>query len=177
VAPSSDTWQRLQDEHLDAVERFLTLARSVTPSRWSLAPAAARWSPVQVTEHVALTYETLLQEVLGGAAMRLRMRWWQRALLKVLLLPHILRTGRIPSGAVAPRELRPGSDALDQAALVERLRAGARRLEEELVARRTSAHLTHPYFGRLQAADVLRFCAIHTTHHAEQLWRAPEATD
>lgn len=174
MAALSDPWPRLRQEHLDAVERFAALARCVPPDRWPLPAAPGKWSPAQITEHVVLTYETLAKELSGGGGMRLRTKWWQRILLKGFLLPRILRTGEIPT-AVAVRELRPGSSDLDQAALIDRLRGGALGLDGELYAGRTSAQLTHPYFGRLKAADVLRFCAIHATHHARQLPQAPAA--
>jgi len=103
--------------------------------------------------------------------MSLRTKWWQRVLLRSVLLPRILRTGRIPPGAVAPRELRPGPISLEQAAQLEELRSEAVRFDAELGSRPASARLTHPYFGRLDAARVLRFCAVHTDHHARQLER------
>ncbi len=167
-APSSARWKRLQQEHLATVERFVAQARSLSSTRWSAEPSPGKWSPAQVTEHVALTYQALLQELSAGQAMRVRTTGWHRILLRALLLPRILRTGRIPSGSVAPRELRPGTAALDQAALLEQLRSSAWRLDAELAAH-AFAHLTHPYFGRLRSAEVLRFCAIHTAHHAKQL--------
>ena len=175
MVASSDTWRRLEAEHREAVERFVTLARSVAPGQWGIALQHAKWSPAQVTEHIALTYEALLRELSGGAAMVLRTKWWQRIALRKLLLSRILKTGRIPAGAAAPRELRPGPVALDKDALLEKLRAGASRLDAELVARRKSARLTHPYFGRLNAPAILRFCAIHTRHHAGQLPGAQDA--
>jgi len=172
---ASDNWRRLEAEHRDAVERFVTLARSVAPGRWGAAPEHAKWSPAQVTEHVALTYEALLRELSGGAALVVRTKWWQRVVLRKFLLSRILKSGRIPAGATAPRELRPSAIALDRDALLEKLRSGAGRLDAELAEQRESARLTHPYFGRLNASAVLRFCAIHTRHHAGQLPGTPDA--
>jgi DinB family protein len=169
---ASGPWARLRQEHLAAVGRFVTLASSIPPSRWPLPSEPDKWSPAQVAEHVVLTYEALLAELAGGPAMRIRTRWWIRIPLRLVLLPRIFRTGRIPAGARAPRELRPGSEALDQAALLERLQADARRLEARLADHAGPEYVTHPFFGRLSMTEVLRFCAIHTTHHADQLPRA-----
>jgi hypothetical protein len=171
VEPASDTWRRLEAEHREAVERFVTLARSVASERWGTAPQHKKWSPTQVTEHIALTYEVLLRELSGGSAMAARTNWWQRILLRKFILSRILKTGRIPTGATAPRELRPGPVALDRDTLLEKIRAGASRLDAELARGQESARLTHPYFGRLNAPTILRFCAIHTRHHAGQLSR------
>jgi DinB family protein len=162
------TWRRLQEEHTRAVEQFVALAAAVMPERWSTEPAAQKWSPAQVTEHVVLAYEAVLAELAGGPPMRFRTKRWQRAVLRLTVLPRILKTGRLPHGVRAPREIRPGPSAASQAELLEKLWDRARRADAELTSRQT-AHLTHPYLGRLRAEQALRFCAIHTTHHASQL--------
>src|SRR5438477_2563415 len=104
VAPAEDTWRHLEAEHREAVERFMSLARSIAPGRWQIAPERAKWSPAQITEHIALTYEVLLRELSGGSAMAARTNWWQAIVLRTFILSRILKTGRIPSGATAPRE-------------------------------------------------------------------------
>ncbi len=169
MAKSASLPQRLHREHLEAVDSFAALATGVAAKRWAVEPAAGKWSPAQVTEHVLLSYEALFRELHEGAAMRLRTTWWRRVFLRAVFLPRILRTGRIPAGVLAPRELRPAGTALDQAASIEKLRASARRADEELASRGRSVRVTHPYFGALEGFDVLRFFAIHTSHHAEQL--------
>lgn len=161
----------LERQHEDAVARFAALAAAVDARAWPAEPAPGKWSPAQVTEHVLLSYEALFRELLEGAPMRLRTTWWQRVFLRAVFLPRILRTGRIPAGVRAPRELRPGAglEPLDQASSIAKLRASARRADEELATRGGSVRVTHPYFGALEGLDVLRFFAIHTAHHAEQL--------
>jgi DinB family protein len=169
TASSNATWRRLQEEHTRAVEEFAALARAVTPDRWSTEPAPQKWSPAQVTEHVVLAYEAVLAELAGGSPMRFRTKRWQRVILRLRVLPRILKTGRLPTGVRAPREIRPGPPSASPAELLERLRDLARRADAELTSRRTSARLTHPYLGPLRADQALRFCAIHTNHHARQL--------
>ena len=50
-----------------AVDAFLTAARTVPAVQWGKARAPGKWSPAQVAEHLALTYE-INRGVLHGTA-------------------------------------------------------------------------------------------------------------
>ncbi|MEO8430948.1 MAG: DinB family protein [Acidobacteriota bacterium] len=167
--------QRLQREHLEAVDQFTALAAAVSAPQWPAEPVPGKWSPAHVTDHVVLAYEALLREIREGTPMRVRTTWWQRIFLRSFWLPRILRTGRIPAGVRAPRELRPEGEPREQAESIARLRDAALRVDRELERLGRSVRVTHPYFGTLRGLDVLRFCAIHTSHHAKQL--APSTDD
>lgn len=162
-------WQRLDLEHVASVEEFTARAESVADELWPAAAAPGKWSPAQVAEHIALSYEAILRDLSGGPAMRLRASWWQRALLRQFLLPRILSSGRIPLAATAPREARPGAESLERPNLLRRVREGARLVDDAMRSSRGAACVTHPYFGTLRGGEILRFCAIHTRHHAPQL--------
>lgn len=162
-------WSRLMREHDESVAAFVARASAVSDAAWSRPVAEGKWSPAQVTEHVTLAYEAVLRDLSGGAAMRLRARWWQRVLLRRFLLPRILAKGRIPVAARAPREIRPGDGSIDRASLLARLTGGAKGLDETLCVQGDAARVVHPYFGSLRGREILRFCAVHTNHHAPQL--------
>jgi len=174
VSPDEDDWRRLEEDHFAAVEEFAARAEAVADELWPVAPFPGKWSPGQVAEHVALAYEAILRDLSGGPAMRLRASWWQRALLRRFLLPRILSTGRIPLAATAPREARPGPEAPARAEVLGRLRDGASRLSDAMRSSRDAACAIHPYFGTLRGREILRFCAVHTRHHAPQLDRGAE---
>jgi hypothetical protein len=153
--------------HRAAVADFVARARALTPEAWERPLGAARWTPAQTAEHLRLTYAVLLAELGGGRGLQVRTSWWLRTVLRLVVLRRILREGRIPAGARAPRELRPGPGPFERDATLAGLEALAARLEEALAGRETA--LTHHIFGRMGPDDGLRFCAAHARHHAGQL--------
>lgn len=160
-------WLRTVVEHRAALAAFLRAAEAWPDETWLVPLGEGKWTPAQVTEHLALAYDALLAELGGGASMRPKVTGVRRVLLRWILLPHILARGTFPVRAVAPREIRPAAEASDRAEALARLRSLGERFEEELTAARArgGGRLTHPYFGSLPAAGVLRFAAVHLDHH------------
>lgn len=165
-------WSAAAEEHRAALRGFLEAARGVEEGRWARPLAPGKWSPAQVAEHLALTYEALLREVGGGSPMRLRLSAAHRALLRWLLLPHVLFHRSFPLRAPAVRELRPADGAHPgRDAVLPRLEALGERFERELDAARRAGggRVTHPFFGTVPPVKALRFCAVHLEHHRRQL--------
>jgi hypothetical protein len=154
-----------------AVREFVDAARSVPPTQWSIPRVAGKWSPGQVTEHVALAYEQSGRMVHGtftGTAKP----WYQQLLARWLGLPSMLKRGAFGKGPFqAPDFIRPSESPGSPVAVLARLEAAAHDLEVTLAdasdARRV--RVDHPIFGRLPLADLLRFLVIHTNHHRPQL--------
>jgi hypothetical protein len=171
-APPAGDWAGVLAAHAAAAEEFAARAAAVPAERWREPRAPGKWSPAQETHHIVLAYEVLLRELRGGRGMRLRLSSWQRLLLRWLVMPRLLRTGRFPRGVGAPRELRPSERTAEQGALVGRLRRHATefasvmaRTEETTPGRK----LTHPFFGSLSLAETVRMCEVHVRHHAAHL--------
>lgn len=171
VRRADPRWEAAADEHQVALASFLESAERVPASAWTRPRAPGKWSPAQITEHVSLAYEAVLGELAGGPPMAARMAPWRQALLRWILLPHMLFHRSFPVRAPAPRETRPGDGPADRRAALERLRALGERLEPELDrARRAGGHgITHPYFGTIPPLKALRFGAVHLEHHRRQL--------
>ena len=154
-----------------AVRAFVDAARAVPTTQWSIPRAAGKWSPGQVTEHVALAYEQsgrMLDGTFTGGAKP----WYQQLLARWLGLPSLLKRGDFGKGPFqAPDFIRPSASPPSSETLVARLEAAAHDLEASLAgapdARRV--RVDHPVFGRLPLADLLRFLVIHTNHHRPQL--------
>ncbi len=157
--------------HRAAVERFLATAGGVADTAWAARPRPDKWSPGHVVEHVLLTYEAMLRELQGGVGMRLRSSWWRRLVIRLRYLPAVLKEGRLPSGAPAVREIRPGDAVRDRPELLHVLRERTTQFDETLAsaAQRGGVKLTHPFFGRLGAGEALALLAAHTEHHRRQL--------
>lgn len=164
-------WERAVREHAVALSSLLEAIGAADERAWSAPREDGAWNPAQLAEHLALTYEAALRELGGGEGIRLRLRGAHRALLRWVLLPHMLFHRTLPVRARSPREVRPEGSGVEQGVVAERLRRVGAEFEAAVVeAGRTGAPgLTHPYFGRLTPERTLRFVAVHMEHHTRQL--------
>ncbi len=156
--------------HSETIDEVVFVIAAQNLATWTTPRQPGKWSAAEIAEHLILSYEVGLRELDGGAGLALALSWWKRAALRWTVLPRIL-AGRFPRGAPAPREVRPRGAAVTPAVAVERLRAVAdrfaARLQEEHAVR--PVRLTHAYFGRLAAPEILKLLAVHARHHRAQL--------
>src|ERR1700719_4216899 len=75
-----------------AVAAFVAAARSVSPAQWTAPRAPGKWSPGQVTEHVALAYEQNRRMLLGTFTGPAQPRFKQM-LGRWLFLPRMFQRG------------------------------------------------------------------------------------
>lgn len=139
--------------------------------------AEGKWTPAQVAEHLRLTYAALLNETTTGRpALRLRVPWWLRPILRWRFLPIVLERRVMPKGARAPREIAPGAGPFDRDATLAAIARDAAAWEEAFGAAlaRGGGQLTHHVFGRLAATEAARFVIVHTAHHARQIADRPQ---
>ncbi len=157
--------------HRTSLAAYAAAAGAVPESRWNQGPAPDKWSPGQVTEHLRMTYVVVGGELDGKTGLTPRTPWWIRPLLRFRFLRGILKDGAVPPGAKAPRELRPDAGPFDRDRTLSALTEGAAAFEAILTRRWNdpAAAVTHHVFGRLSAAEMLRFAAVHLDHHARQL--------
>ena len=154
-----------------AVSAFVDAARAVSPTQWTTPRAPGKWSPAQVTEHVALAYEQS-RRMLDGTFTGPAKPWYQQLLARWLGLPSLLKRGGFGKGPFqGPDFIEPSGSPPSSVALLARLDAAARDLEGNLAAASDPRRVTvdHPIFGRLPLADLLHFLLIHTNHHRPQL--------
>jgi hypothetical protein len=164
-------WEEARAAHREAAALFVTRAAGVPAEHWKAARAPGKWSPAEIAEHLALTYEHLLAELRGGKAMRVKGSWLLRLGARYKFLPGLIRDGIIPQGVRAPREVRPEMPSGDSEQTLERFRMLSMDFENEITARRASGGgtLTHPYFGKLGPERGIRFVEVHIRHHTRQL--------
>ncbi|MGH9369271.1 MAG: DinB family protein [Thermoanaerobaculia bacterium] len=161
---------RALEEHRAALAAFVRRASEVPPEGWRRSPAPGKWSPAEITEHVTLAVEKLHLELQGEPPMKVILSPWVRLYLRWMILPGILRTGRFPPGARAPREIRPSEPAAPQLEALRRLEAAHARFEAACAEPSAAGRfLTHPYFGPLPIARYHRLLARHAQHHGRQL--------
>jgi hypothetical protein len=174
--PTDADWQSRCENHQREISRFLADAERLDDAAWSLKPAPGKWSPGQIAEHLVLSYAAMRRELAGGTGIRLRTRFWRRLLIRWRFMNMILKTGRLPPGAPAVREIRPAEEPRERAVVTGDLREQAALFDQEL-GRAFDAgggQLTHPFLGRFSPREALRFVAVHAAHHRRQL---PGATD
>ena len=167
----SSEWAGLLEDHTRAIEEFRKAVGALDSAVWMAPLAPGKWSPAEVTAHVAQAYRVLSAELAGAAGMQLRGSRFQRLVLRYILLPRLLTGKPFPPGARAPRETRPTEIIEDPdlavATLVERAEQFTRDLTR--CAAIPGVRLTHAYFGRLSPRQGLELSTRHTRHHAQQL--------
>lgn len=162
----------LLQDHANAVDEFFHRAAGVTSGRWNLPRAEGKWSPALEVKHVILAYEAFIRDLEGGEPMKLVGTRFKRMLWRAVGLTMIIRGKRLPRGARAPRESRPGEGEHDQQALLNEFRDRTTRFESryrEVWQRTPGRTVTHPYFGQLDLVDAMKMCTVHTRHHAAVL--------
>jgi hypothetical protein len=163
-------------DHRAAIEEFAQAVETLDRNAWNVARAAGKWTPAEIAQHLILSYGPPMSELGGGAGFAVRLPWWKRTFLRRKVLPKIVFGEEFPKGAPAPREIRPreGASSPESAARLLRENAGefARRLCEAHAGK--PVRLTHSYFGRLTAPQILKLMAVHARHHRAQL-RAPRS--
>ena len=156
-------------DHREAIDAVLRTLETVDPALWNQPSGPGKWSPAEVAQHLFLSYGPPTAELEGGQGFVVRVAWWKRPLLRWKVLPVIL-AGGFPRGAPAPRECRPRDAAPDSGEAIRRLREASTVFERRLceAAGRERVRLTHAYFGKLTAPQILKLLASHAGHHRKQ---------
>lgn len=156
------------EEDRKAVAGFAAEARAVPPGRWAEPRAPGKWSPAQVCDHVARSYEESCKMLRGEA--QKGMPRWLRPVLRLLFFDKVMRTGRFPKGGKSPERLKPSPEPLPLDASLRRIEKASADFAAE-ARKRAAPGLTidHPVFGRIRVADYVRLNQLHTRHHARQL--------
>jgi DinB family protein len=164
-------WQRVLEIHSRAAIALAETAERVPQQQWLEPRAEGKWSPGHVLEHLNLTYDVLTRELEGGTGMAVLTNAWQRFLLRLTIVPRILRGGWFPAGARAPREIRPAEAAADKSVAIAAFRDRSARFHQAAVAAeaRRGVKLSHAYFGRSGVRDSMLLCTRHIEHHQRQL--------
>jgi hypothetical protein len=164
-------WDALAADHNAAIQKFVMIVQQLPPDSWSRPLAPGKWTPAEVTSHLAESYRILRAELAGGPGMGLRLSRFRRWVFRHTILPRILEKGLFPPGARAPREIRPREIMEDASTALTILTAEADAFVQDLTTRVSSGrvHLTHAYFGPMSARQGLQLVAVHTRHHARQL--------
>jgi len=158
-------------ENHRALARFIAAARAVPASAANVPIKQGSWTPAQVVEHVAITTEVATGVVRGEGFGKVP---FIMPLFRPLLrnwYGGVLMKGAFPLQSKGPPVLKPSETPPSIEASLARLEQGARKSDPVMreFANNGDGTFKHPVFGRLSVADYVRFGAIHTVHHAEQI--------
>jgi hypothetical protein len=160
--------QALEQNRL-AVDEFLVTAAD-SSAHWTTPRAPAKWSPAQVTEHVARAMEQSGYGIAGKPTLFPVFPRWLRPVMRVVFFNRMVRTGHFPGGTRTNKPMDPDSGPATIADARARLLGALAILEAASLARGPTDHLVDSTtFGRVSLADYLMFQAHHTRHHRPQL--------
>lgn len=159
------------DDGLDSTRQ--TLDRLITQmegceSVWTTPTAPGKWSPSQLVEHVARSFEESAHVVAGEPTKLPTLPSFLRPLVRIFF-HRILKKGTFPK-AKTNAAMNPESGPASPTEAKERLEsayASFDRVVRETAAR--SGDMTSGAFGRVSIADYVRFTDLHTEHHRLQL--------
>lgn len=160
-------------DHRTEVAAAADAFAAVPPEAWESPLGEGKWSPAEIAQHLIVAFEKLTNELRGGPSVRFLVPWWRRVAFRRLFLGRILRGEWYPKKVKGPPEARPTPPFPPRDDAAGRLRQAADAFERAIREghAKGGCFVTHPYFGRLQGPQALRFFALHTKHHRQQLER------
>jgi hypothetical protein len=172
-------WSAALAEHRSVVRSLIETIGAIEPTDWWREPSAGKWTPAAVVLHVCIAYELGREAARGGPGMRLRVSAPVAWILRSFMLPMIFATKRFPTGAVAPREVRPDTVAAQRltkneaSSRLERVAADAAEALRAVSEREPGLRFVHAYFGPLAPLTALKLLSAHTRHHTRLLRSNP----
>ena len=152
-----------------AAEFDLVAAAERSAATWTTPRAPGKWSPSQVVEHVAGGLEEGANIVSGTPSLPMPPAFL-RPLLRLLFFNRILKKAAFPKGFKAHKAMNPPSGPATPAQARVRLEGALARFDQECRRRAASGqHVVSTGFGTVSVVDFVRFSAIHTRHHRQQM--------
>jgi hypothetical protein len=152
-----------------AVEAFLAAVDQLG-STWLTPRAPRKWTPAQVTEHVARGYDESVKVFAGQEAAFPSLPGLLRPVARGLLFNRVCRKGTFPK-ARTNRPMDPVTGPATPAEGRARLEAALAAFERQAKATGAAvdAMVTSKTFGTVKLSDWVRFQEVHARHHQKQL--------
>jgi hypothetical protein len=146
-----------------------TVALGAVPSaRWIEPRAKGKWSPGQLAEHIAISFE-LADRVVRGLPLKTALPGVMRWMLRQTYVKPILRNGAMKPGKTVPQFQPSATPAFEPT--MKRLDAAMMSFVAACVeaARSGKTTVEHPAFGTLPLLDYARLQVIHVRHNLVQV--------
>ena len=156
-----------------AVAAFLAVSDQLGRT-WNTPRAPGKWTPAQVTEHVARAYDESAKLFAGQPALFPSLPAFLRPVIRGVLFNRVVRKGRFPK-AKTNRPMDPVSGPATPAEGRARLEGAVAGFEAQARAISASgdALLASKTFGAVTLCDWVRFQEVHARHHQAQLRSGP----
>jgi hypothetical protein len=162
--PGLDT---VLDANRTAIDDFLASAEQVS-AVWEVPRAPGKWSPCQITEHVARTLEEGAHLVSGDTSVFPTLPSVVRPLVRGMFFNRVLKKDGFPK-AKTLKALDP-PDGPSSSEAKARLEDALDSFQEACRAQASRGQpVDHPVFGRVSVEDYAKFMELHTGHHRRQL--------
>lgn len=151
----------------EAAERLIADAEA-RASAWATPPAPGRWSPSQIVEHVARSFDGSVHMAAGLPSGFPRLPAVIHPLVRIMFR-RIVKTAWFPKGRTT-KAMNPLTGPSTPADGRARLAAAHGRFEaayRDLAAR--GALMRTTMFGAVPVEDFVRFLELHTRHHGRQI--------
>jgi len=152
-----------------AVDEFVAAAENIDAGKWGTSRVEGKWSPGQIVEHLALTYEYNRRVVAGTAEGMPFPLVLLRPLIRKMVVTDTLKAGKFTRRGRAPKFFQPGATPAPMTDTIARLTNAVRGFEADLRSRPRSDTIDHPVFGAVRVTDWMTLQAIHARHHRSQL--------
>jgi hypothetical protein len=135
---------------------------------WDAPCAPGKWSPSQIVEHVARSYEASANVAAGQPSAFPTIPALLHPLLRIVFR-RILRRGVLPKGRTT-KAMNPVTSAANPADGRTRLTTAHERFEAACRAVAAGGTpIKTPMFGAVAVEDFVRFMELHTRHHNRQI--------
>jgi len=151
----------------NAADQLITGAASFGRA-WDAPCAPGKWSPSQIVEHVARSYEASVNVAAGRPSAFPSVPRLLHPLLRIVFR-RILRRGVFPKGRTT-KAMNPAAGAATPADGRTRLMTAHERFETACrAAAARGTPMKTPMFGAVAVEDFVRFMELHTRHHSRQI--------
>jgi hypothetical protein len=157
--------------HHAAVSDIIAAAES-SADAWTTPREPGKWSPAQVSEHIALSLEESAKVVAGTPSKFPTLPAFVRPLVRGVFFKRILKSGTFPK-AKTPKAFDPAQGPATPADARVRLEGAAAKFDQECRKRAAAgADVVSGVFGAVSVADYARFQELHTRHHRKHFTNA-----
>lgn len=147
----------------------LIAAASAAESHWTTPRAPRKWSPAQVTEHVARVFEAAADMIDGKPHPFPKMPFFLKPAFRSFAVNRTLKKGAFPKARTFKPFDPPEGPATPAAARDKLTAAHERYLGACTNCASRGGTFAHSVFGTVPIDDYMRFTTMHTRHHRAQI--------
>jgi hypothetical protein len=156
------------DASKDAIEQLIA-AGERAGTAWTTPRAPGKWSPSQITEHVARSLEESANMAAGHPSKFPRLPALIHPVVRALLFNRVLKKGGFPR-ARTNKAMNPAAGPSTAAEGRARLETAHKQFDEACrQVASTGDRLGTTVFGAVAVEDYVRFMELHTRHHGRQI--------